>query len=87
MLPPRLLSGPEPRYSAEAALEHVGGTVLVRCTVTELGSVEDCVVMKSVPLLDASVLKALAARRYTPALFEGRPLSVRMVIPVRFVPP
>jgi periplasmic protein TonB len=87
MVPPRLLSGPEPRYSAEAGLEHVGGTVLARCTVTDRGSVEDCVVMKSVPLLDAAVLSALAARRYAPALFEGRPLSVRVVIPVRFVPP
>ncbi len=87
MVAPRLLSGPEPRYTAEAALEHVGGTVLARCTVTERGTVEDCVVMKSVPLLDASVLRALAQRRYEPALFEGRPLSVRMVIPVRFVAP
>jgi TonB family protein len=87
MVPPRLLFGPEPRYTAEAALEHVGGTVLVRCTVTDRGTVEDCLVMKSLPLLDASVLRAVAERRYQPALFEGRPLSVRMVIPVRFVPP
>jgi TonB family protein len=87
MVAPRLLSGPEPRYPAEAALERVGGTVLVRCTVTDKGTVEDCLVMKSVPLLDASVLSAVVARRYAPALFAGRPLSVRMVIPVRFVPP
>ena len=87
MVAPRLLSGPEPRFPAEAALERVGGTVLVRCTVTDKGTVEDCLVMKSVPLLDASVLSAVVARRYAPALFAGRPLSVRMVIPVRFVPP
>ncbi len=87
MVRPRLLFGPEPRYTAEAALEHVGGTVLVQCTVTVRGNVEECVVMKSLPLLDASVLRALTARRYEPALFEGRPVSVRMVLPVRFVPP
>jgi periplasmic protein TonB len=87
MVRPRLLSGPEPRYTAEAALEHIGGTVLVQCTVTDLGTVEDCLVTKSLPFLDASVLRAVSARRYEPALFEGRPVSVRMVIPVRFVPP
>jgi protein TonB len=84
---PRLLSGPEPRYPAEAAREHLGGTVLARCTVTDRGSVEDCEVLKGVPLLDASVLRALGARRYEPALLAGRPVSVRMVISVRFVAP
>jgi periplasmic protein TonB len=87
MVRPRLLSGPEPRYTAEAALEHIGGTVLVQCTVTDFGNVEDCLVTKSRPFLDASVLRAVGARRYEPALFEGRTVSVRMVIPVRFVPP
>jgi protein TonB len=87
MLPPRLLSGPEPRYPAEAAMEHLGGTVLLRCTVTAEGTVEGCTLLKSAPLLDEAALRAVTARRYTPALYEGRPVSVWMVIPVRFVPP
>jgi periplasmic protein TonB len=87
MLPPRLLSGPEPRYPTAAAFEHLGGTVLLRCTVTDAGSVESCTVLKSAPLLDEAALRAVTARRYAPALYEGRPVSVWMVLPVRFVPP
>jgi periplasmic protein TonB len=87
MLPPRFLSGPEPGYPAAAAFERVGGTVLLRCTVTDSGSVERCTVLKSAPLLDEAALRAVTARRYAPALYEGRPVSVWMVLPVRFVPP
>ncbi len=87
MQAPQLLSGPEPRYPLAAALEHVGGSLLVRCTVTAEGLVQDCVVLKSLPYLDEPVLKALSARRYRPALQDGKPVSVRMVFPVRVIPP
>ncbi len=87
MQPPQLLSGPEPRYPLAAALEHVGGSLLVRCTVTAEGRVRDCVVLKSLPYLEEPVLAALSARRYRPALQDGRPVAVRMVFPVRVLPP
>jgi periplasmic protein TonB len=87
MQAPQLLSGPEPRYPLAAALEHVGGNLLVRCTVTAEGQVQDCVVLKSLPYLDEPVLQALSARRYRPALQDGQPVSVRMVFPVRVIPP
>jgi len=87
MQAPQLLSGPEPRYPLAAALEHVGGNLLVRCTVTAEGTVQDCVVLKSLPYLDEPVLQALSARRYRPALQDGKPVSVRMVFPVRVIPP
>ncbi|MGO8970307.1 MAG: energy transducer TonB [Myxococcaceae bacterium] len=84
---PQLVSGPEPRYPLAAALEHVGGNLLVRCTVTAEGEVKDCLVLKSLPYLDEPVLAALQARRYRPALLDGKPVSVRMVFPVRVLPP
>jgi TonB family protein len=87
MASPRLLFGPEPRYPVPALVQQVGGTVVVRCTVTDRGSVEDCSVVKSVALLDEAALKAVQGRRYAPALYEGRPVSVWMSLPVRFVPP
>jgi periplasmic protein TonB len=87
MVPPRLLSGPAPSYPAEAALARLGGTVLLRCAVTASGTVEACTVLKGAPLLDEAALQAVTARRYAPALYEGRPVSVWMVLPVRFVPP
>jgi periplasmic protein TonB len=87
MVAPRLLLGPEPRYPAAALLQQLGGTVVVRCTVTDRGSVQDCSVAKSVPLLDEAALQAVQGRHYAPALYEGRPVSVWMSLPVRFVPP
>jgi periplasmic protein TonB len=85
MVPPRLLLGPEPRYPQAALLQQLGGTVVVRCTVTDKGSVQDCRVVKSVPLLDDAALQAVQGRQYAPALYEGRPVSVWMYFPVRFV--
>jgi periplasmic protein TonB len=87
MVPPRLLLGPEPRYPQAALLRQLGGTVVVRCTVTDQGSVQDCQVVKSVPLLDEAALQAVQGRHYAPALYEGRPVSVWMYLPVRFVSP
>ena len=87
MVPPRLLLGPEPRYPQAALLQQLGGTVVVRCTVTDGGSVQDCRVVKSVPLLDEAALQAVQGRHYAPALYEGRPVSVWMYLPVRFISP
>jgi protein TonB len=84
---PRLLSGPEPAYPAEAARAHLGGTVLVRCSVTAEGTVKDCRVLRSLPLLDEPVLCALQARRYAPAVSDGHPVPVRMLFTVRVLPP
>ena len=87
MTPLRLLSGPAPSYPPQALRERIGGTVSVRCTVTLLGAVEGCQVLRGLPLVEGPILEALQARRYAPALEDGRPVSVRMVFTVRVVPP
>jgi len=84
---PRLLSGPAPRYPEAALVQQLGGTVVVRCAVTERGNVESCTVVKSVPLLDEAALTAVLGRHYAPARYAGRPVSVWMSLPVRFVAP
>jgi periplasmic protein TonB len=85
--PPRLLSGPEPEYPAEAARAHVGGTLLVRCLVTAEGRVEDCRILRGLPFLEEPVLRALRARRYLPALSEGHAVPVHLVFRVQVLPP
>jgi periplasmic protein TonB len=87
MVAPRLLQGPEPHYPAAALLQQLGGTVVVRCTVTDRGNVQDCRLVKSVPLLDEAALQAVQGRHYAPAVYEGRAVSVWMNLPVRFLPP
>ncbi|MGO9829992.1 MAG: energy transducer TonB [Myxococcaceae bacterium] len=55
--------------------------------MTAEGRVRDCVVLKSLPDLEEPALAALSARRYRPALQDGRPVAVRLGFPVRVLPP
>lgn len=76
MTPPRLLSGPNPRYT-EQALEHeIEGVMAVRCVVTVEGRVRNCRIVKGLPFLDAEVIRSLEQRRYAPATIGGRPVEV-----------
>jgi TonB family protein len=84
---PRLISAPVLRYPEAALLQQLGGTVVLRCAVTDKGNVENCSVVKSIPLLDGAALKAVLGRHYAPALYADRPVSVWMSFPVRFVAP
>ena len=61
--------------------------MLVRCVITSAGSVEQCEVLKGVPLAEAAVLAALQARHYRPAQVEGRAVSVRHLFTIRITQP
>ena len=78
MTPPRLLeAGEQIRYSHQASEARVQGVMQVQCVLTVDGRVTSCRVKQSVPFMDEAVLKALMSRRYTPVLFQGRPVPVR----------
>ena len=87
MTRPSLVSKQEPAYPREALVAKVGGLMLVKCVITLQGDLRNCRIVKGLPFMDAPVLKALASWRYTPVLFQGRPVSVEYVIPVRLLPP
>ena len=81
--PPLMISGPSPEYT-EQAIEHgVEGTLTVRCIVDVLGKVHDCEVKKSLPFMDQAVIRALEARKYHPALKQGKPIDVFYTFNVR----
>jgi protein TonB len=83
MTPPLMISGPSPEYT-EQAIEHgIEGTVSVRCVVTTQGQVRDCEVKKSLPFMDRAVIKALEARKYHPALLQGKPVNVFYTFSIR----
>jgi protein TonB len=84
MSPPRLIEGSDPVYPLAAREARVEGTMIVRCVITTTGTLQRCRVLKSLPWLEQPVLEALARRRYTPVLFQGRPVNVEYVIPLRF---
>ena len=68
----------------EQAIEHgIEGTVSVRCVVDIQGQVHDCTVQKSLPFMDLAVIHALEARKYHPALSQGKPVDVFYTFNVR----
>jgi TonB family protein len=78
-------------YPRELLPERSTGLVVLRCVITETGTVEDCEVLKSVPKLTEWALEKLKRARYAPVTFEGRPIRVRYTFAVnvrlRGVPP
>jgi TonB family protein len=82
---PQLVSGPvAPQYPQQARERGIEGRVIARCTLTEEGRLEECDVIRSVPFLDQAVLAMLPARRYTPALYKGKPQRVYFNFPFKF---
>ena len=80
---PVLLSAPEVTLSLEARRSGVEGTMLVRCVITAVGSVEGCEVLQGLPLAETAVLAALRGRQYRPAEISGRPVSVRHLFTIK----
>lgn len=88
------MSRPEPlsegrtiQYSREAIAARVGGVMVVRCTITTQGTIENCRTVKPVPFMEEAVLESLKTRRYRPILYGGKAVAVDYVFTVRLVPP
>jgi periplasmic protein TonB len=84
MTRPQLLSGEVPKYTREAMALRVEGKVIVRCVITVAGEMQDCKIIKGVPILNEIVLSTLRTNRYTPVMFQGRPQAVQYVQPFNF---
>jgi protein TonB len=85
MTPPVMQSGASsPTYSREAREAKVEGKVIARCTITEDGRLVDCRIIKSLPFLDEVVLATLAARKYSPVMYQGRAQRVYYTFPFAF---
>ncbi len=87
MTRPRQTEGRPPQYSREALEAHIEGLMLVKCVITTEGKLENCRIVKPLPHMERPVLDALAASRWTPVTYQGKPVSVEYVIPVRLVLP
>ncbi|WP_394842579.1 energy transducer TonB [Pendulispora brunnea] len=77
MAKPTMLAGTEqPTLPREALVAKVEGLILVKCTLTKEGTVEDCKFIKSLPYTEEAILANLKARKYTPVMFQGQPQAV-----------
>jgi len=85
--PPVLLGHPEPRYPGllrEAGFE---GRVLVEIVVDTLGRAEPQtlrIATSAHPLFDAEASAVVLGSRYRPGRMGGRPVRVRILVPVAF---
>jgi periplasmic protein TonB len=87
MTRPVQLEGRDPQYTREALEAHVEGVMVARCVITTAGRLEGCRILKPLPHMEQAVLASLATRRYTPVMYQGRPVSVQYVFQIRLVLP
>jgi serine/threonine-protein kinase len=80
---PEQLEGKEIAYTREALAAKVQGTMLVKCTITRQGRVENCRILKPVPHMEQTVVEALQSRVYKPILYKGQPVAVDYVFSVK----
>ena len=88
MVRPRLIAGEEmPIFSPGQIIANRNHSTLLlaRCTIHIDGTVSHCTMICSNPMLEESVLSNLKARRYSPALFRGRPVEIPYVFTFRII--
>lgn len=86
---PRLTFLPDPSiyYPPAALAEGREGTTLLRCTLTQEGTLTDCGVQRSSGSadLDTAAFQIAARARYTPMRVAGEAVKASVVLPVRWV--
>lgn len=87
MTRPRLISGRDPAYTAQAYAAKVSGVMIVKCVITTAGTIQGCRIIKGLPHMDRAVLDAMAGRRYTPVMYQGRAVAVDYVFNIKLVLP
>ncbi|WP_224245803.1 TonB family protein [Hyalangium gracile] len=80
---PEQLEGKEITYTREALAAKVQGMMVVKCTITRQGRVENCRTIKPVPHMETAVLDALRSRVYKPILYKGQPVAVDYVFNIK----
>jgi TonB family protein len=81
---PRMINGGQPpRYTRDAVAAKIEGTSVARCRVTVTGSLTDCHITKSVPMLDDAVMQSLTTRQYEPAKVGANPVETEISIVTR----
>jgi TonB family protein len=75
-------------YPLQAIKQKLNGVVIVSFDVNRQGSVDNIKVERGVhPMLDKEAIKAVESMpRWKPGVRHGKPVIVKFVIPVRFMP-
>ena len=83
---PQLRDNRPPLYPAQAVVDRLEGTVILRIHITAEGDVADVTVYRSSDraILDAEAVRAVRQWRFDPARRGGRPVPATVRLPVRF---
>jgi TonB family protein len=82
---PICIYSPNPPYSDEARKARLSGTVVVQVIVDAAGKVRDARVVKPLGLgLDEKAVETIRTWRFKPAMRNGIPVNVRMLVQVAF---
>jgi len=81
---PKKLKNVAPTYPDIAKQARVQGVVILECTISPQGKVNDVKVLRGIPLLDQAAIDAVKQWVYTPTLLNGVPVPVIMTVTVNF---
>ena len=73
-----------PVYPQIAQSAHVQGVVILEALLGPDGTVQDALILRSIPLLDQAALDAVKQWEFTPTLLNGAPVPVIMTATVQF---
>ena len=74
----------EPNYPLMAKKAKVSGEVILECIIDEEGHVSVHRRLKEVAMVQEAAEEAVQKWRYKPALYEGRPQAVFLVVRLKF---
>jgi TonB family protein len=81
----RVLAKPEPMYTSQARDAGIAGTVILRAVFTAYGTVDNILVVRSLPAgLTAASVQAARRIKFTPATMDGKPVPVFMELQYNF---
>jgi TonB family protein len=82
---PQIIKDPTPVYPVLAQLAGIEGGVLIKIWVDKMGNVPEVLVLKSdAEIFNKSAVDAAMQAKFTPAIMNGKPVPVWVVIPYTF---
>lgn len=83
----RLLTKPEPSYTADARKNEISGTVILIVVFAKTGQVQNIRVVSGLPYgLTEQAISAAKQIKFTPAMIDGTPVSMWMRLEYNFSP-
>ncbi len=82
---PELLHSVEPEFTDEARAARLQGVVAIQLIVDSYGNPENIAVVKHLGMgLDQKAIDAVRQYKFKPAMYQGHPVPVRLVVDVNF---